>query len=83
MEGLIAQLVSGAVGGNVAGMLMKARSLGTLWNSVVGVLGGGVGGQVLNMVTGGGGGLVADAGGSAIGGAILMYIVSLFKKKAD
>lgn len=38
-------LASGAVGGNIAGALMKDKSLGTLWNSVVGILGGGLGGQ--------------------------------------
>ena len=48
MEGLLPvliQLVSGALGGNVAGKAMKNLSLGTLWNSVVGILGGGIGGQ--------------------------------------
>ncbi len=30
MEGLIASLISGGVGGNLAGMLMKKFSLGTL-----------------------------------------------------
>ena len=53
MEGilpLIIQLVSGAVGGNLAGALMKKFSLGTLLNSVVGILGGGIGGQLLGML---------------------------------
>ena len=47
---LIIQLISGAVGGNLAGKLMKNSSLGTLWNSVVGILGGGLGGSVLGML---------------------------------
>ena len=80
MEGLIWQLVSGAVGGNLAGLAMKARSLGTLWNSVVGVLGGGIGGQILNAALGTGGGMAADVGGSAVGGALLLFVVSLFRK---
>jgi len=37
---LIIQLLSGAVGGNIAGSLLKNYSLGTMWNSVVGILGG-------------------------------------------
>ena len=37
---VIIQLVSGAVGGNVAGALLKNLSLGTVLNSVVGILGG-------------------------------------------
>ena len=44
---LIVQLLSGALGGNVAGSLMKNLSMGTLLNSVVGILGGGIGGKVL------------------------------------
>ena len=44
---LIIQLVSGAVGGNVAGALMKKYSLGTLLNSIAGIVGGGIGGQLL------------------------------------
>ena len=38
---LIIQLVSGAVGGNVAGSMMKNSSLGTLGNSIAGIAGGG------------------------------------------
>jgi hypothetical protein len=38
---LIIQLVSGAVGGNVAGGLLKNLNLGTLGNSIAGILGGG------------------------------------------
>ena len=41
---LIISLLSGAVGGNVAGAAMKDKSLGTLGNSLSGILGGGIGG---------------------------------------
>ena len=51
---LIIQLASGAVGGNVAGSLMKNMSLGTLGNSLAGILGGGLGGQILGMLGMGG-----------------------------
>ncbi|MFK7936344.1 MAG: hypothetical protein AB8G22_22710, partial [Saprospiraceae bacterium] len=51
MLGLIIQLLSGAVGGNLAGSLMKNMSLGTLWNSVVGIAGGGLGGTLLGMLS--------------------------------
>ena len=47
---LIISLLSGALGGNVAGALLKKFSLGTLWNSVVGILGGGLGAQLLGML---------------------------------
>ncbi len=41
--GLIIQLVSGAVGGNIAGAALKQYDLGTVGNSIVGVIGGGLG----------------------------------------
>jgi len=47
---LIIQLISGAAGGNVAVALMKNLSLGTLGNSIAGVAGGGIGGQLLSLI---------------------------------
>jgi len=81
MEAILMQLISGAVGGNLAGLAMKAKSLGTLWNTIVGVLGGGIGGQLLDALgVLQSAGLLGDIGGSAVGGGLLMFIVSLFKK---
>lgn len=42
MLGTIISLLSGALGGNIAGSLMKKFSMGTVLNSVVGILGGGL-----------------------------------------
>ena len=36
---LIINLISGAIGGNVAGAILKDLSLGTTGNSIVGILG--------------------------------------------
>ena len=83
---LIINLVSGAVGGNIAGALFKNLSLGTLGNSIIGILGGGAGGAILGM-------LGIDAGGSAtdisgiigsvasggVGGGVLMAIIGAIK----
>ena len=41
--GLIIQLISGAIGGNIAGAAMKQYNLGTVGNSIAGLIGGGVG----------------------------------------
>ncbi len=78
---LLVSLASGAAGGNIAGALMKDKSLGTLWNSVVGILGGGLGGQLLGLIgMGDVGGIIGTIGSSTVGGAALLAIVSLFKK---
>lgn len=83
---LIVQLVSGAVGGNVVAKLAKNLDLGTLWNSVAGILGGGLGGTVLGMLglgTDGGmdlSGILGSVAGGGVGGGILMAIVGFIKK---
>ena len=50
---LITQLVIGAIGGNAAGAVLKDQSLGTLGNTISGVVGGGIGGQILGALTAG------------------------------
>lgn len=47
---LIIGLLSGAVGGNVAGKLLGSLNQGTLINSIAGVVGGGLGGTLLGMI---------------------------------
>ena len=46
-QSLVAQLLSGAAGGNIAGALFRSSSLGTLGNSIVGLVGGPIGGLLL------------------------------------
>lgn len=86
---LLISLISGAVGGNIAGAALKKFSLGTLWNSVVGILGGGLGGQLLSALgllgTAGGtsmdlGSIVGNIASSGVGGAVLLAIVGWIKK---
>jgi uncharacterized membrane protein YeaQ/YmgE (transglycosylase-associated protein family) len=90
MTSIITQLIVGAIGGNGAGAVMKDKSLGTLGNTIAGVVGGGLGGQILSAVLGAGatvgaadaatgGGLVQNIAGGGIGGAVLMIIVSVIK----
>ena len=78
MEFLIS-LLSGAVGGNLAGALLKKFSLGTLWNSVVGILGGGLGAQLLGMLNIDISGIIGNIAGSGVGGAVLLVIVGIIK----
>jgi uncharacterized membrane protein YeaQ/YmgE (transglycosylase-associated protein family) len=89
---LIVSLISGAVGGNAAGAVMKDKSLGPLGNSIAGILGGGLGGGILQML-----GLVAtnaeaagfdvtrfveSVAGGGVGGAVLLAVVAMAKKAA-
>ena len=91
---LIIQLVSGAVGGNVAGKLLKNMSLGTVGNTIAGLLGGGLGGKILDMFMGGDGAvaeatdaassmdmtaMLTEVAGGAVGGGGLMAIVGAVK----
>ncbi|MBA3386942.1 MAG: hypothetical protein H0T95_10055 [Chthoniobacterales bacterium] len=87
---LLIQAVSGAVGGNVAGAAMKDNTLGVIGNSLAGIVGGGLGGTILQAVMGstaaGGGGMdmqsiLANVGGGGVGGAILMAIIGIIKNK--
>lgn len=49
---LIIQLLSGAAGGNLAGTVLKNINMGPVWNSILGILGGGLAGQVLGPALG-------------------------------
>ncbi|MEQ1671305.1 MAG: hypothetical protein ABL893_10640 [Hyphomicrobium sp.] len=88
---LIIQLVSGALGGNVAGSLLKNLSLGTVGNSLAGLVGGGLGGQLLGPLLTGGAPAIAAAGGldpmailsqvasGGAGGGVLMAVIGLIR----
>ena len=84
---LLISLVSGAVGGNIAGAAMSDKNLGTIGNSIAGILGGGIGGALLQaagVLTQSGGGLdigsiIGNVASGGVGGAVLLVIVSLLK----
>ena len=86
---LIIQLVAGAVGGIVAGNAMKQFDLGTFGNSIAGIVGGGIGGQLLSMALGSGaaagggmdvGSIVAQIAGGGVGGGALIVIIGLIRQ---
>lgn len=88
---LIISLVAGAIGGNGAGAIMKTYSLGTAGNSIVGIIGGGIGGTLLGMMRAAPDAAVAAAGSTdmgavigqlvagAIGGGVLLALVGVIK----
>ena len=47
---ILIQLISGGVGGNIAGALLKKFNLGPIGNTIAGILGGVGGGQLLSYV---------------------------------
>lgn len=81
---LLIQLVAGAVGGNVAGLLNRARSLGPIVNTILGAVGGVGGGQLLGGSLGDllGGGTVGTVATSGLVGLVLPLLGSLAKKKS-
>jgi hypothetical protein len=90
---IIIQLISGGIGGNIAGALLKKFNLGPIGNSIAGIVGGVGGGQLLSLLTGAGAGagaaaagggldissLLSNVGGGGVGGAVVMIIVGLIK----
>jgi uncharacterized membrane protein YeaQ/YmgE (transglycosylase-associated protein family) len=92
---IILQLVSGGVGGNIAGALLKKLNLGPVGNSIAGIVGGILTGQVLRMLGSGGAAattasaastsgmdltsILSNVGGAGVGGAAVMAIIGLIK----
>ena len=83
---LVISLLCGALGGNAAGAVLKDKSLGTVGNSLSGILGGGIGGtilQALGLLGSTGslslGSILGNVASGGLGGGILMIIVALIK----
>ena len=54
MAGLVLQLIAGAVGGSVIGTTIKRYDLGMIGNLLAGIVGGGIGAQIIGALVGGG-----------------------------
>lgn len=88
----IVSLLAGAVGGNVAGGVLKSINQGTVINSISGIVGGGLGLQILSMLGMGGvaadaaaggldiGALVSQVAAGGAGGAVVLAIVGFVRK---
>lgn len=93
---LITVLVSGAIGGNLAGSFMPRVSMGRVVNSMAGVVGGGLGGYLFDQIGMSGTGVPGSgamdimnilktfAAGSLSGGTIMLiigYLIKMMGKK--
>lgn len=88
IAGLLTSLISGAIGGNLTGVGFKNLSLGTIGNTIAGLVGGVAGTYILQAV---GllnslglsemtiGSLIGDAGSGLVSGAIVTAIAGLIK----
>ncbi len=85
MQEIIINLLSGAAGGNATGGLLKKLSMGPIWNTITGLIGGAGGGQLLNLLNTGGGtdanSVITQVLSGLGGGAILTAIVGFIKKQ--
>jgi hypothetical protein len=76
----IIQLISGAIGGLIAGIIFRKISLGPVGNILAGIVGGGIGGQMAGMAAIIGlDGYIADVLTGGFGGGGLMVVIGLAK----
>ena len=93
MAGLVLQFIAGAVGGSVIGTTIKRYDLGMIGNLLAGIVGGGIGAQIIGALIGGGdasaivgpegfafGTLIAQFAAGAFGGGALVVITGLVKE---
>ncbi len=77
---LLVSLISGAVGGNIAGGLFKNLNQGIPINSLAGIIGGGVGGTVLTQLLNvDASSLAGQVGAGGVGGGIVLLAVGALK----
>ena len=90
--GLIGNLVTGAIGGNLSGAALKQVTLGTLGNTIAGAIGGAAGGYILQLVgvLSSAGlanmsleSMAAEGGLTAVCGAVVTAITGLIKNKSS
>ncbi|ETR75151.1 DNA methyltransferase [Afipia sp. P52-10] len=93
MEQILINLVAGALGGNAAGKSSSTFDLGTLGNTIAGLVGGGVLGQIVSLLlpaitsaaaTGNlsVGNIIAQVIGGGAGGALLTALIGAVKNRS-
>ena len=87
---LLIQLISGVAGSGIVASGLKHLSLGGVGNVLVGLVGGGLGGQILSSALGTArmtasigldpGIIVSEITGGGMGGAVMLVIVGMLKR---
>ncbi len=78
---IILYLLLGAVAGWLAGQIMRGGGFGLLWNIIIGIIGGFIGGWLMSLLHIQKAGLLWELIVAVIGAIVLLFVVSLFKKK--
>lgn len=78
---IILYLLLGAVAGWLAGQIMRGGGFGLLWNIIIGIIGGFIGGWLMSLLNIQKAGLLWELIVAVIGAVVLLFVISLFKKK--
>ena len=74
-------LIIGIIAGWLAGQIMKGKGFGLIGNLIVGVVGAFIGGLVFDALNIAAYGLIGSLIAALVGAIILLWIISLIKKK--
>ncbi len=74
-------ILTGAVAGWLAGLIMKGGGFGFIGNVIIGIIGGVIGGWVFSLLgISSGGSIIGSLVTSVVGAVVLLFIIGLFKK---
>ena len=77
---IITAIVVGAVAGWLASTFMRGRSMGMMWNIILGIAGAVVGDWLFELLNLSASGLAGHIAMATIGAAILLYVIPKFTR---
>lgn len=81
LTAILILLLVGLVAGYLAGLIWKGGGFGLLWNTVIGVIGSFLGGFIFRALGISFHGLIGSVIAALVGALVLLWIVSLVKKR--
>jgi uncharacterized membrane protein YeaQ/YmgE (transglycosylase-associated protein family) len=79
--GLLLSIVIGILAGYLGSIIFKGSGLGLIWNLIVGLIGGVIGGALFEFLGFHGQGIIWQLIAATVGAIILLWIVSLLRRK--